>query len=261
MIQDPWIHPNPESTHFVCPHGDEDSPYHQKCRENAELLGKLQEAVEIGSKQAEAFDGLMEVMGFANEESTIEEVKAHYLALKSDNAALRAQVENIKAQIRREIPPADKDVAALFEEWQKVCDEDAASNAQCNEAWSKDKAQRDALLREKAERSKAAQDVLAERQRQITQEGWTPAHDDEHDQGELAMAAACYALPEEEREMHEHPEQDFPFGWPWPGHWWKPGERRRDLVKAGALILAEIERLDRANPEPPTCGHPVEVRG
>jgi hypothetical protein len=28
--------------------------------------------------------------------------------------------------------------------------------------------------------------------------------------------------------------------------WWKPTNRRRDLVKAGALILAEIERLDRA---------------
>jgi hypothetical protein len=27
--------------------------------------------------------------------------------------------------------------------------------------------------------------------------------------------------------------------------WWKPKDRRRDLVRAAALIIAEIERLDR----------------
>ena len=30
--------------------------------------------------------------------------------------------------------------------------------------------------------------------------------------------------------------------------WFKPTTPRRDLVKAGALIIAEIERLDRATP-------------
>lgn len=38
------------------------------------------------------------------------------------------------------------------------------------------------------------------------------------------------------------------FSWPWNGRWWKPTNRRRDLIKAGALIVAEIERLDRAEP-------------
>ena len=37
--------------------------------------------------------------------------------------------------------------------------------------------------------------IAAERQRQVDVEGWTPAHDDEHDEGELAIAAACYAAP------------------------------------------------------------------
>jgi len=44
------------------------------------------------------------------------------------------------------------------------------------------------------------------------------------------------------------------FVWTWERAWWKPTTRRRDLVKAGALILAEIERLDRAaapQPEEP----------
>lgn len=85
-------------------------------------------------------------------------------------------------------------------------------------------------------------DVLAERQRQVEAEGWTPEHDDEHRNGELARAAACYTLP-----ILLDP-GETPFGWPddWDADWWKPTTRRRDLVKAGALILAEIERLDRA---------------
>ncbi|HGL7001133.1 TPA: ead/Ea22-like family protein [Klebsiella pneumoniae] len=88
----------------------------------------------------------------------------------------------------------------------------------------------------------AAADVLAERQRQVTAEGWTPAHDDEYEHGELADAAGCYALSSELFDCAGEP----PRPWPWPDEWWKPTNRRRDLVKAGALILAEIERLDRA---------------
>jgi hypothetical protein len=78
----------------------------------------------------------------------------------------------------------------------------------------------------------AAVDVMAERRRQVTGEGWTAACDDEHAQGQMALAAACYAT-------------GHPAMWPWSAEWWKPSNTRRNLVKAGALILAEIERLDR----------------
>ena len=88
----------------------------------------------------------------------------------------------------------------------------------------------------------AAADLLAERQRQVTTEGWAPAHDDEYEHGELADAAGCYALSSELFDCAGEP----PRPWPWPDEWWKPTSRRRDLVKAGALILAEIERIDRA---------------
>ncbi|WP_409338082.1 ead/Ea22-like family protein [Klebsiella pneumoniae] len=88
----------------------------------------------------------------------------------------------------------------------------------------------------------AAADVLAERKRQVSAEGWTPGHDDEYEHGELADAAGCYALSSELFDCAGEP----PRPWPWPDEWWKPTNRRRDLVKAGALILAEIERLDRA---------------
>ncbi|SXD15116.1 hypothetical protein [Klebsiella quasipneumoniae] len=89
----------------------------------------------------------------------------------------------------------------------------------------------------------AAADVLAERKRQVSAEGWTPGHDDEYEHGELADAAGCYALSSELFDCAGEP----PRPWPWPEEWWKPTNRRRDLVKAGALILAEIERLDRAS--------------
>ncbi len=89
----------------------------------------------------------------------------------------------------------------------------------------------------------AAQDVLLERARQISAEGWLPQHDDTHDRGELADAAACYAILAGKGATAT--EFDQPGWWPWHWTWWKSTTRRRDLVKAGALIIAEIERLDR----------------
>lgn len=99
--------------------------------------------------------------------------------------------------------------------------------------------------------SAAARDVLAERRRQVEGEGWTPGHDDEHRKGELACAAACYATELDLWTGHEQADRKGRptlIGanrvWPWSG-WWKPADRRRNLVKSGALILAEIERIDR----------------
>jgi hypothetical protein len=90
------------------------------------------------------------------------------------------------------------------------------------------------------------QAILDERQRQVEQEGWTPQHDDEHADGELMLAAKCYAG------LH-HPsgygvprrEDGTPVSWPWHADWWKPKGARRDLERAGALCLAERDRLDR----------------
>ena len=107
-------------------------------------------------------------------------------------------------------------------------------------------------------RTKAAQDVLSERQRQITSEGWTLEHDDSHDMGELALAGGSYAIYAAERrdfKLSVHPDDAggksyVPRAWPhsWSAKWFKPNDAhpRKDLVKAAALILAEIERLDRA---------------
>jgi hypothetical protein len=87
----------------------------------------------------------------------------------------------------------------------------------------------------------AARDVLAERKRQISAEGWKPDHDDKHVGFQMATAAACYAL-------YSSGFRTAADIWPntWTPAWFKPTNPRRNLVKAAALILAEIERLDRA---------------
>lgn len=111
----------------------------------------------------------------------------------------------------------------------------------------------------------AIEAIAAERQRQVAVEGWSPEHDDYHGGGQLAQAAACYAMvtaqsPNDHRHGPFYPPQE----WPWGADWWKPGfkrdvaNRRRCLVKAGALIVAEIERLDRiAAPESRTIPEPM----
>ncbi|MEM5449881.1 hypothetical protein [Paraburkholderia guartelaensis] len=93
-------------------------------------------------------------------------------------------------------------------------------------------------------KSDAERDVLAERARQIAQEGWTPEHDDKYRDHEMSCAAACYAMY-----TLAYPAGDPPPAWPWAPDWWKPTTHRRNLVKAAALLLAEIDRLDRAGGE------------
>ncbi|WP_058602431.1 hypothetical protein [Aureimonas ureilytica] len=93
--------------------------------------------------------------------------------------------------------------------------------------------------------SRGALDVLRERLRQATDEGWTREHDDAHRNGELLEAALCYARVSSWADERQR-RYLRPSGWPWAHSWWKPTTRRRDLVKAIALLLAELDRLDRA---------------
>lgn len=91
--------------------------------------------------------------------------------------------------------------------------------------------------------TEALQSVVLERSRQQLPksaggEGWTAHHDDTHSRGELARAAAWYALAAVPNLRH----RDL---WPWDSCWKKPTDERRSLVRATALLLAEIERIDR----------------
>ena len=107
---------------------------------------------------------------------------------------------------------------------------------------------------EAATPTQAATDVLAERERQKSVEKWNDDDDDVQRSEELAMAASVYASPPQYRNCSS---SGRPLFWPWSIVWWKPSTRRRDLVKAGALILAEIERIDRAE----TKKHPASHAG
>lgn len=86
--------------------------------------------------------------------------------------------------------------------------------------------------------------IRAERERQMAEEGWSASHDDCHRHGELARAAARYAL--EGLPVTGRPR------WPWSRDWWKPKGRIKNLTRAGALIAAEIDRLQRCEPAPPS---------
>lgn len=115
--------------------------------------------------------------------------------------------------------------------------------------------------------------IAAERQRQVEQEDWSPEHDDQHQFEELALAAACYAAPDAIYIGRANNRVvKIEDAWPWYAEDFKPDQesrawvfkqggsphstvllnrknlregRIRELVKAGALIAAEIDRLSR----------------
>lgn len=96
--------------------------------------------------------------------------------------------------------------------------------------------------------SGAARDVLGERRRQIMEEHRLLSDDDDYTLGQLAWAASGYAAGS--TPSHQAGGTLQPTNWPWAPRWWKPGTPRQMLIKSGALILAEIERIDRAALKP-----------
>ena len=196
-----------------------------------------------------------------NDASTPANVKALVEALEKAQRANTAQDDHINQQQDR-IDTLEKRNAELGGQLSRY----SMSPGQADQSMCESRAARDALgfgkdaddvapidLRERIDGMKAriaelesrtvtvaASDVLAERHRQISAEGWSPEHDDEHVEGQIADAAACYAL------FATDQRRPVPAHWPWSDDWWKQRGQRRDLVRAGALIIAEIERIDRA---------------
>lgn len=98
--------------------------------------------------------------------------------------------------------------------------------------------------------------IVAERQRQIEKEGFGSTHDDRLG-NELSLAASCYldhvvgrawVVSDPALGIETYQSETLPDKWPvgWDEKWWKPTTPVRDLVKAGALIAAEIDRRLRA---------------
>ncbi len=82
--------------------------------------------------------------------------------------------------------------------------------------------------------------IAEERERQKAVEGWTPGHDDNHIDGELRDAAIAYAMVCDDR-AGEYAKDIYP----WPDAWKPNDDPIRNLVRAGALIAAEIDRVQR----------------
>lgn len=92
--------------------------------------------------------------------------------------------------------------------------------------------------------------IAQERRRQIEGERFDPTADQQYHQGELAQAAACYVRLEAMRSVAATVpgtavDDRVPPEWPWARCGWKPKDRRSNLVRAGALIAAELDRMDR----------------
>lgn len=105
-------------------------------------------------------------------------------------------------------------------------------------------------------------EIGEERRRQVVEEGFDADHDDAELNGALSDAAAVYCVTSSmtsieilaHRKFLREPDDRLAgfasaatCWWPenWDPSWFKAQGGRRDLIKAGALIVAEIERLDR----------------
>ncbi len=89
-------------------------------------------------------------------------------------------------------------------------------------------------------------EILHEREKQLKK--WSPEHDAEHQYGSLAKAAACLAV------NHTDARVEDPAGYsseedPWGLIKRYGDDEVRALVIAGALIIAELERMERRDNE------------
>lgn len=151
--------------------------------------------------------------------------------------------EGLVSAVVAEIGPKGDEVVmkALAElaDMRETCDLLKTENAQLNDEISRHK---DGI----ALATKAGLDVLGERARQRRMEGYDDAHDDGHSDFSLSSAAIAYILDAKLRGTTGHGFDSFPpTEWPWMKMDWKPKGIRQSLVVAAALLLAEIERLDR----------------
>lgn len=96
--------------------------------------------------------------------------------------------------------------------------------------------------------------IAAERRRQVEIEGFTAEHDDHYQGDQLRRAASSYlnVMIDLIGSAGRTGQRYVPMSWPWNTLWWKPStDPVRNLVRAGALIAAEIDRLERLKKMPP----------
>ena len=85
--------------------------------------------------------------------------------------------------------------------------------------------------------------IKEERERQIKEEGYNITHDSFHNVDEFVKAAVSYSIID----LKDSQENYAYAWWPWNETSWKPKDRLRNLVRAGALIAAAIDKLNKDN--------------
>lgn len=96
--------------------------------------------------------------------------------------------------------------------------------------------------------TQAVIDVVSERQRQRVK-GWDECHDDGYIDGVLALGGAAYAISGSGMNGVGTYLRRAKNLWPFPLESFKPlgnANRRIDLVRGAAMIIAEIDKIDRA---------------
>jgi len=88
------------------------------------------------------------------------------------------------------------------------------------------------------------EEIERERNDQVSVNDWSYEHDDQLTEGQLALAAAGYCQASTNPTLFYRKDGLLPIHWP-TGWIFNPTTPRRDLIKAAALVVAEIERLDR----------------
>ncbi|EEW0966161.1 hypothetical protein G9L14_000947 [Escherichia coli] len=205
-------------------------------RSVAKLISDLATQLEVQLVRANALaeDHQRAIESIKQADAAVKLAHEKFSALAAENAAMHETIEAVRSVADNSSGIAGWHLNGDIATWEEILPEINDIETPATDAFLAE-----VLAQVVKSPSNAVQSVIAERQRHQSAEGWTPEHDDQYSKSQLLWASSCYVL------NAIHPFNRIPFDWPWTPEWWKPTNPRRDLVKAGALILAEIERIDR----------------
>jgi hypothetical protein len=203
--------------------------------ETAELQAEVERLTESGQNwHRSAVANAAECL---RAEHRAEAAEAESARLVSERRELAAQVAGLRSVVAV--------VEALADKWKNTPGAFVQHGSVLSSAWREASLSLDAAIASVAPdtatpgEADGAALIAAERQRQIDAEGYTPEHDADHKMSQFVATAVSY----------------LGGGWSNIGQAWpikratgRVGDgyyQRRDLVKAGALIAAAIDRLDQ----------------
>lgn len=191
-------------------------------------LDRLRKERDAALRYAEKIDGLLARL--PGPEGATPEDRAE-LAREFARAALSAVIDtSILEDFQGFNSPEQRDferLASIAEGW-----------------WRRERARQAVEEPRRSIASRGALDILAERKRQVEVEGYDAEHDRNNSVTPTTLGNAAIAYIASSWPPFISENDRPPATWPWPRKWWKPKDRRSNLVRAGALIAASIDRYD-----------------